>query len=152
MGILEASVKIALEKGNAFGVVTTGSSWIGPLTRAIKEVASSSKPSEVIGFEERFSGVEATDIGVLDFHPVDGGDGAAEKQDDVEARVGAATRSLMMRGADVIVLGCAGMEGMGEAVQKGASTPPKVVDGVTAGVELLIRALRAVGDGVARAA
>ena len=51
-----------------------------------------------------------------------------------------ASAGLVRDGAEVVLLGCAGMSGMDEAVMRGARTEGKnvcIVDGVRAGVELL---------------
>lgn len=78
----------------------------------------------------RFVGVASTGLGVNELHEAD--------ETEVARRIGAAARSLVGRGADVICLGCAGMSGM-ESIVASATEGfgVKVVDGVQAGVDLL---------------
>ncbi|KAF9518980.1 hypothetical protein BS47DRAFT_1337529 [Hydnum rufescens UP504] len=132
MGILEASVIEALTRGSKFGVLTTGVAWVAPLTKAILELSIVSK--------EAFAGVVATGLGVLDFHTSSGELG---KDDAVENNVRIGAQTLVAKGCNVIVLGCAGMEGMEDAVKAGIYTSKevRVVDGVRAGVEIIAKKL-----------
>lgn len=138
IGILEASAKIALERGTKFGVVTTGDGWIEPLTKANLEILSDDE-------RIKFGGVVATGLGVLDFHGghEDGKD--STEHVDPEERVGSVARGLVEKErVDVIVLGCAGMEGMDEAVLRGLAGMDKnvhVVDSVTASVQFMAKLL-----------
>ena len=67
---------------------------------------------------------------------------------EVDARIARASAELAREGAEVILLGCAGMSGMEAAVRAGAASTSKgqevvVVDGVRAGIVLLEDMVRA---------
>lgn len=132
IGILEAGVTIALRKGDKFGVVTTGEGWVAPLTKANLECLSDDEKG-------KFVGVVATGLGVLDFHSEE------VEAKEVTKRIGnTAARLVEETGADVIVLGCAGMEGMEAAVLEGTTHAGKnvlVVDCVSAATELVCEKL-----------
>jgi len=59
----------------------------------------------------------------------------------VDKRIKSAAAKVCARGADVIVLGCAGMTGMEDLVKAGVAEaggrPVKVIDGAKAGVQVL---------------
>lgn len=137
VGILEASAKIALQEGQKFGVVTTGAGWIKPLTKANQEILSEAERA-------RFGGVVATGLGVLDFHAeTDGASGVENSTAGIhpEDKVAITARAFVEEAnVDVIVLGCAGMEGMDDAIFKGLQGMDKkvqVVDSVTAAVKYM---------------
>lgn len=136
MGILEASVTHALLLGKRFGVVTTGPAWVPLLSQAINNFLGATSSA-------RFGGVVSTGLGVLELHPEKT---SKESEDRVRQKMGEAAKRLVVEEAvDVICLGCAGMEGLGDAVQNGIPDGKKVqvIDGVVAGVELLTGIIRA---------
>ena len=134
LGILEASVAHALllpqrAPLNKFGIITTGQTWEPILGSAVKGFLGVTE-------SERFAGVRSTGVGVLGFHGSEGPDG-------VDAGVGNAVQELVKVGAGVIILGCAGMSGLEASVNLAASRVGSgravlVVDGVRAGIQLLV--------------
>ncbi|KAF8199519.1 hypothetical protein BJ912DRAFT_949259 [Pholiota molesta] len=74
----------------------------------------------------KICGLVTCELGVLEFQ--------SGERAHVEARVKAAAAKSASQGADVIILGCAGMAGMEDLVQQG---PVRVVDGAKAGVQIL---------------
>ena len=113
--ITEAAAQFAMLLGPRYGVVTT-------LARACAQIRDS---LTVAGLEGRCVAIEAADVPVLD---LDADPGAA-----LDAMHTAGRRALD-RGAEVLVLGCAGMAGMSE--QLGAKLGVPVVDGIAAAVAL----------------
>jgi len=119
--ITEASADIASLIGHRFGVVTTLSSTLAGIGDSLLTSGDSG----------RCAGIRAADVPVLALH------------DDVESTARllvADARALIEAGADVIVLGCAGMAGLDRALE--ALIPVPVIDPVSAAVgmaELLVR-------------
>ncbi|KII84370.1 hypothetical protein PLICRDRAFT_118115 [Plicaturopsis crispa FD-325 SS-3] len=125
MGIFEAAISHALLVGSRFGIITTGVGWRNRLTDAVRAFLGA-------GGSDRFLGVEPTGLGVLELH---------DQEPETVARVKEAAKALAQKGADVIILGCAGMSGMEAIVRDGAraggAQQIAVVDGAKAAVELL---------------
>ncbi|KDQ60433.1 hypothetical protein JAAARDRAFT_126183 [Jaapia argillacea MUCL 33604] len=125
VGIFEAAISHALLVGKRFGIITTGVAWKVPLSDGVRSFMG--------GVSDRFVGVECTGLGVVELKT-----GSARK---IEDAVKAASVRIAERGADVILLGCAGMAGMEATVMSGvaeAGLPPvKVVDGAKAGLILV---------------
>ncbi|KAI5854880.1 Asp/Glu/hydantoin racemase [Tricharina praecox] len=140
IGILEASVYFSLAllgasgaAGGKFGIVTTGAAWESLLATAVEEL---------LGGKGRFAGVTSTGLDADQLHRVG--------REELEARMGEATRKLVgegeegkegAQGAEVVCLGCAGMVGLREVVEQAAKEvgkSVKVVDGVEAGVGVLV--------------
>ena len=138
LGILEASVAHALllpqqPPLNKFGIITTGQTWEPVLESAVKSVLGVTE-------SERFAGVRSTGVGVLGFH------GPGES-DEVDPGVEKAVQELVKNGAGVIILGCAGMNGLEASVKRAASRVGSgravlVVDGVRGGIQLLAGLIR----------
>ena len=115
MGIMEASVLYALPLGARFSIVTTSFRWQPLLLEGIK----------LLGVEARCASVRSSGLAVLDLDRL--------PQDEVRARLAAEARLAVENdGAEVILLGCAGMAGLQESVASAAGVP--VVDAVWAGV------------------
>jgi len=139
LGILEASVAHALllpqrSPLSRFGIITTGKTWEPVLGSAVKNFLGATE-------SERFAGVRSTGIGVLGFH-------TSGESNEVEPGVGRAVQELVEDGAGVIILGCAGMSGLETSVKRAASlfasgSMVLVVDGVRAGIQLLVGLSRA---------
>lgn len=91
--IFEAAISHSLIVGMKFGIVTTGDPWISRLTDGVRMFIGA-------GGSERFVGVEATGLGVLELHHA--GD------PEVKRKIKHHTSRLVGRGADTIILGCAG--------------------------------------------
>lgn len=136
MGILEGGAKAALRNEGLFGVITTGAGWVQPLTAANLEAV---RPEE----RDRLAGVRATGLGVLDFHGED--DGSASNPTRVHDRIAGTAKAFTEETAvRTIVMGCAGMEGMEEAIEAGTKGRQKkvvVIDSVAATTALLCEEL-----------
>ncbi|WP_328870607.1 aspartate/glutamate racemase family protein [Streptomyces sp. NBC_00287] len=112
--ITEAAAHLACLLGRRYGVVTT-------LERSCGQIEDS---LELAGVGRNCVGVVGTGLGVLEL-------GDAER---TEAAFLAAAERVREAGAEVLVLGCAGMTGLQRAVGEKLGVP--VVDGVGAGVRL----------------
>ncbi|ADG98001.1 Asp/Glu/hydantoin racemase [Segniliparus rotundus DSM 44985] len=111
--ITEAAAQFAMLLGRSYGVVTT-------LSRAVGQIEDSLR---LAGLFERCAGVVAAELGVLEL-----------EEDSAAAAVVAASRAVLDRGAEVLVLGCAGMTRLASALAQQVDVP--VVDGVAAAVKL----------------
>lgn len=140
LNIFEASVLHARVLSRPFGIVTTGRYWEDVLADGVHQfLVGSDTPAigEVRGEGEgggigAFVGVRSTGLNATELH--------STKKEEVERRIEQASAELVKEGAEVIILGCAGMSGMEEAVRSGAHAEGKeikIVDGVRAGVVLL---------------
>lgn len=116
MGIMEASLYAARVVGGRFAILATSAR-----SRYLHEDAVRN-----YGLEHFCAGVGACAIGVLE---LDERPGAVV---DVMARK--ATELVRDKGADCILLGCAGMTGLRAAVQEAVGEDVQVVDGVLTGV------------------
>jgi allantoin racemase len=115
MGVMEASVLYALPLGSRFSVVTTSPRWQPLLEEGIR----------LLGVEARCASVRSSGLAVLDLDRL--------PPHEVRARLADEARSAVeVDGAEVILLGCAGMAGLQESVAEVAGVP--VVDAVWAGV------------------
>ena len=113
--ITEAAVAYAALIGHRFGVVTTLRSAIGSIEHSLLAA----------GATERCVGIEASDIPVLE---------ASANIAITAAALAASGRELIRRGADVLVLGCAGFAGLDQLLEDELGVP--VIDGVAAAVTL----------------
>ena len=138
-GIMEASLYHALallSPTGRVGVVTTGRAW-EPLLAAAA--------AALLGGSARFGGVCSTGLDADQLH--------AAAPDDLAQRLSAATRRLVAGGdgspagpegqaeVEVVCLGCAGMVGLRDVVlaaARDAGRSVRVVDGVEAGVGLVL--------------
>jgi allantoin racemase len=113
--ITEAAAMFACLLGLRFGVVTTAHTAVDPIRHSLVN----------LGLYERCSGIRATGIPVLDL-----------AQDQVRTLdvVAEASRQLLAEGADVIVLGCAGLAGSRSLLSRRIGAP--VVDGVSAALTM----------------
>ncbi|KAH8817755.1 Asp/Glu/hydantoin racemase [Flagelloscypha sp. PMI_526] len=132
IGILEAAITRALLVGNRFGIVTSGSGY---------KYHSHAEISTVLGGKsDKFAGIAFSGIGVVELREGD--------RVKVEKSVKESAAKIAAEGADVILLGCAGMAGMEELVKQGVregqpTLPiPKVIDGAKSGVEFLASLVR----------
>ncbi|KAF8962713.1 Asp/Glu/hydantoin racemase [Flammula alnicola] len=125
LNILESSITQSLLIGQRFGIITSGFGY--------KYIHYTEVRNFLGATSERFAGLATCELGVLEFQ---GGE-----RTHVDAKVKAASVKCASQGADVIILGCAGMAGMEALVQQGvaeAGLPPvRVVDGAKAGVQIL---------------
>ena len=113
--ITEAAAQLACLVGYRYGVVTTVRGALAPIEESLSTA----------GLWSRCAGIRASDLDVLDLH------------DDLDRTADALIeqgRILLATGADVLVLGCAGMGGLDTRVQDALGVP--VIDGVAAAVNL----------------
>ena len=127
VGIMEASLYVARMLGGRFGIVATSTR-----SRFRQEDAV-----EAYGLSHFYVGSEATNLGVLE---LDGNGG--QGRNEVSKRVAHAARVLAARGADTILLGCAGMTEVVRAAKDGVREEDgrrtvNVIDGVEAGVMMM---------------
>ena len=166
-GIFEASVSTSLalvssyglttgiEKSTSpetFGIVSTGSVWEKELSNAVVDMLVGPPAGQARGGAGdmglrgtlRFGGVATTGLTAVELH--------STPAEEVFKRVSDATERLVSKSeVGAICLGCAGMAGMEEAVREGcvrALGPVKgsrvrIVDGVVAGVGVLVNACKA---------
>jgi len=127
LGIFEASVLHARALGRPFGIVTTGTYWEGALTEGVRRLFG------VADAGGAFVGVRSTGLSALELHEM--------PQEEVTARIARATRELVGEsGAEAVIMGCAGMSGMEQAVREGAQAEGKeviVLDAVRCGLVML---------------
>jgi Asp/Glu/hydantoin racemase len=120
VGIMEASFFAARTLGSRFGIICSG-------PRSKYTLEDSVRSSGLAGF---CVGVRSCDLGVL---------GLKDKpRNEVLHIMGEVSRKLVGDGADVILLGCAGMADLKPAVEEAVGEDVQVIDGVVAGVHHLI--------------
>lgn len=134
LNIFEASVICARALGRPFGIVTTGRYWETALSEGIVDITADALYGRDVGVgrDENFVGVRSTGLSAAELH--------STAREEVDRRIIQASADLVREGAQVVLLGCAGMSGMEEAVLRGARLEAKevqIVDGVRAGVEIL---------------
>jgi len=118
MGIMEASVLYALPLGSKFSIVTTSPRWQPLLEEGVR----------LLGVESRCASVRSSGLAVIDLDQL--------PPDQVHVRLAEEARAAVLEdGAEVIVLGCAGMAGLQESVARAAGVP--VIDSVRAGVTMV---------------
>ncbi|KAI0828030.1 Asp/Glu/hydantoin racemase [Trametes gibbosa] len=124
LGIFEASVMQAIALGQPFGIVTTGVYWEGALTSGVKRIFGSE------GMARAFVGVASTGLTARQLHEVE--------QGIVFEKIASATSRLVATGAKTIIMGCAGMSGMADAVRRGSNgEDTRIIDAVRSGVTTL---------------
>ncbi|GAA4964766.1 aspartate/glutamate racemase family protein [Kineococcus glutinatus] len=114
--ITDAAAHVAMLVGRTFGIVTS-------LDRTVPAIRDRLRSA---GLAERCAGVRAVGLGV--------GELGADRAATAAAFTAAARRVVAEDGAEVVVLGCAGMAGLAERVAPALAVP--VVDGVAAAVRL----------------
>jgi allantoin racemase len=116
VGIAEASMSIALLLGGKFGI-------LAGMDRAVQLMDSMVR---TYGLEARYAGTLALNMRVLDFetHP-----------EETLTKLEHAGRELHHRGADVLLLGCAGLTAFAKDIE--ARLPVAVIDPVEAGCRLI---------------
>lgn len=116
IGIAEASMSLALLLGARFGI-------LAGMRRAVELMDSMVR---TYGLEPRYAGTVSLEMRVLDFEKE-----RARTLDVLER----ASRELRSRGAEVLLLGCAGLTGFVGELQGRVSMP--VIDPVEAGCRML---------------
>ncbi|TDZ32847.1 N-carbamoyl-D-amino acid hydrolase [Colletotrichum spinosum] len=125
VGIMEASLSAARTLGGRFGLVA-----VSGRSRVLHEDSI-----RHCGLAAFCAGVLSCDLGVLDLHE--------KSRDEVAAAMAGVGRRLVEeKGADVLLLGCAGMTPLKAAVEDAVGDDVQVVDGVLAGVHHLVGLVR----------
>ncbi|KAK9479868.1 Asp/Glu/hydantoin racemase [Lipomyces japonicus] len=126
IGIFQASVLASFALTGKFAIVTTGKIWESLLDEGVRAFLGART--------SQFVGTFSTGLGVLELH--------SASEDLISNSIGTAATKAVTNGATIICLGCAGMVGMEKNIKKAVGEKIKVVDGVIAGVELLIGLIR----------
>lgn len=113
VGMAEASMYAAAQLGTSFGIVTGGAAW-GPMLREL---------AEATGLGGRLTHVETLTL--------TGGAIAADPEAAMPALQAAVAR-LAAAGAEVVILGGAGLAGLAPRLRVAASAP--IIDGLAAAV------------------
>ncbi|KAF5359132.1 hypothetical protein D9756_003147 [Leucocoprinus leucothites] len=149
IGILESAIVQAMLIGQRFGVVTTGTGY--------KYIHYTEIRNFLGATSERFAGLIAVGLGVVELREGD--------QQKITTKMKEGSRKIAEKGADVVILGCAGecaiffsrglwnsdvllhcggdkgMAGMEDLIRQGyveaGYDVPKVVDGAKSGVAIL---------------
>ena len=131
IGIFEAGIAAALLLSYRFGVVSTGTGLKPLMTKGVSAFLGANG-------SDRWAGVVTTGLGVVELR-----DGDPAK---IEKGMKDAAVEVVRKGANVLLMGCAGMAGMEgmikEGVREAGLGEVKVVDGAKAGVELLAGLVR----------
>jgi allantoin racemase len=118
IGITEASYHMACMLGRKFSVVSTGDRWESLLWDSVR----------LHGLEERCASMRSTNIATSELEA--SGDDVVREHLLVESR-----KALEEDGADVILLGCAGMTGFDKKLEAELGVP--VIDGVVAALKFM---------------
>ena len=119
-GIAECGMLSALTRGERFGVISILQTSIPRHLRYVR----------TLGLQQRFAGDLAIDLGVLEL----------SDQERVLARmVDVAQRLQQEHGADVLVMGCAGMAGLRRSLEDAVAIP--VIEPVQAAVTMALGAV-----------
>ncbi|KAJ5946085.1 hypothetical protein N7454_002924 [Penicillium verhagenii] len=126
LGIMEAAMYAARMLGNKMGIVSMSD----------RSVMTHSRTVSAYGFSEYFAGCESVKLGVLELD--------SKPKADVHANIAEKIRHLVeVRGADCVLLGCAGMAEMREICNNAVKgTGARVLDGVALGVQFLVGLVR----------
>lgn len=116
IGIAEASMSLAVLLGAKFGI-------LAGMRRAVELMDSMVR---TYGLEARYAGTESLDMRVLDFDK--------DREKTLE-RLASTSLKLRERGAEVLLLGCAGLTNFVDALQEKVEMP--VIDPVEAGCRVL---------------
>ncbi|SPO27240.1 related to DCG1 - involved in nitrogen-catabolite metabolism [Ustilago trichophora] len=123
--LLEAAIIHALSCGIRFGVLTTGKSVVPDVEAGVRKLMG--------GNSDRYVGTHATGLGVVELQ--------SGNKDKVQSLMKMGAQDLVAKGADVIILGCAGMTGMESLVISACAEVGvqhvAVIDGARAGMQIL---------------
>ena len=117
VGIAEGACHFASLMGASFAVVTTSPKWVPMLEEAIGSFSLAKK----------CNGVYTSGLSVEELHSL--------SKEKVEKEIIQAGKIAVANGAEVIVLGCAGMSGMKEKLEESIDVP--VIDSCEAGFMML---------------
>lgn len=143
IGILESAIVQAMLVGQRFGIVTTGTGY--------KYIHYTEVRNFLGATSERFAGLTAVGLGVVELREGD--------QQKIVTHMKQGSRQVAEKGADVVILGCAGekfdtcwwkhssiyhvkgMAGMESLIKDGYTEAgyhvPRVVDGTKSGIAIL---------------
>lgn len=125
-GIFQASVLSTLSVGaTKFAIVTTAKIWESLLDTAVLSL---------LGSHVHYAGTFSTGLGVLEIHDL--------PQDIVTQKLVQKAKEAVDAGAKSIILGCAGLSGLDEAIRNEVGKEIVIVDSVIAGVEALTGVVR----------
>ena len=117
VGIFESSILLANLIGSSFAIVTTSLRWESLLKEGVRQ----------IGFESHCAAVKSSGLAVLDLE--------RKTNEEVEAILFEVSKqAILNHSAETICLGCAGMAGLAEKLEKELKVP--VIDPVCAAVKL----------------
>lgn len=125
MGIFNASVLTSLSLGTRFAIVTTAKVWERLLDDAVLSM---------LGSTFHYAGTFSTGLGVLEIHEL--------PPTEVTNRLVGCAREAVAKGATSIILGCAGLSGLDEAIREAVGKHIPVIDSVVAGTEMLTGLVR----------
>lgn len=115
VGLAEASLQTAAERGGRFSIVTGGERWRPMLERF----------AAMLGYRERLASVRTL--------PLTGGEIAANPDAALATLASACAAAADEDGADVVILGGAGLAGLAERIQPRVRVP--VLDSVVVGAQ-----------------
>lgn len=125
MGIFQASCLFAMGLQTKFSIVTTAKVWEALLDQGVATFLGGSIGSSI------YAGTFSTGLGVLELHQL-------PKQKVKERLVQCALKAVNEHGATSIILGCAGLSGLEEAIREAVKGKNiAVIDSVVAGTQLL---------------
>jgi allantoin racemase len=116
VGIAEASIALATLLGGKFGILAAMDRAVGLMDALVR----------LYGMEARYAGTVPLNMRVLSFHEDPGG--------TLEGLV-RASRSIAERGAEVLLLGCAGLTGFTHTLKE--RVPLEIIDPVEAGCRMV---------------
>ncbi|EXJ93956.1 hypothetical protein A1O1_02349 [Capronia coronata CBS 617.96] len=124
IGIMEASLYVARMLGGRFGIVATGQ----------RSKIMQDDQVAAYGLSHFYVGSESTHLGVLELE--------SRPREEVAKRIAHASRTLVVKGADTILLGCAGMTDLTRAAKDAVRDEDgrrtvNVIDSVEAGVMMM---------------
>ncbi|MEM7122657.1 MAG: aspartate/glutamate racemase family protein [Pseudomonadota bacterium] len=120
IGICEGGVTVALNHGEHYGILTNMPADIGPGLRQIRG----------LGLDARLAGIEACGIAVTELNDTQ----------RAQSELTAAAQRLKDRGADVVILGCAGMVPYASGVEQAVEV--RTIDPVHAATGIAMTAAR----------
>ncbi|SAM09332.1 hypothetical protein [Absidia glauca] len=123
MHIMEAAVLQSLPLGAKFSIVTDSNHWKPLLEEGVQAI---------LGSMERCASVRSSDMTALDTVTL-------SKEQVLEKLLKASQLAVDQDGAEVILLGCAGMSQMNVAIEQSLGVP--VIDAVSAGVLAMVTLL-----------
>ncbi|CAO3598719.1 unnamed protein product [Absidia cylindrospora] len=120
MHIMESAVMQSLSLGAKFSIVTDSNHWKPLLEEGVQAI---------LGSMERCASVRSSDMTALDTVTL-------SKQQVLDKLLKASQEAVNHDGAEVILLGCAGMSQMNQAIEQALGVP--VIDAVSSGVMAMV--------------